>query len=354
MARVAVNLRGVEPVGRPARSRAASRRALRTSPTASTCGCGDPASRRCPNGCPARRLGGRPGPGPSARDGHRPPAPATSRCRCGPATAACCATRAGTWSSRPSSCSTPRRPRCSGAGPRRRAAATCSTSTARASCAAAGSCVRRAGPHGGPAQRRAARRRLARRPRPRPSAAPSGCRSRRRPRRRQPLDPGPSEESVRHALGLPDRRWCGGCSTAAGGARRPGGRHRTRPACRPSVPRRRRAATDLASRRSPLPTPPASPQLGLGPRELAAAVRAGALVRVADGVVLLPGALERAADALGHLEPFTVGAARPPLAPPGASPSRCSSFSTGRASPAGRPTTVARSGPADRVEVQTG
>ena len=51
--------------------------------------------------------------------------------------------------------------------------------------------------------------------------------------------------------------------------------------------------------------------LKLGPRELAAAVRAGRLTRIADGVVLGPDALDRAADILKMLpQPFTVSDAR--------------------------------------------
>lgn len=52
-------------------------------------------------------------------------------------------------------------------------------------------------------------------------------------------------------------------------------------------------------------------ELKLGPRELAAAVRAGRLTRVADGVVLGPDALDRAAGVLAGLpQPFTVSEAR--------------------------------------------
>jgi len=52
-------------------------------------------------------------------------------------------------------------------------------------------------------------------------------------------------------------------------------------------------------------------ELKLGPRELAAAVRAGRLTRIADGVVLGPGALDRAAGVLATLpQPFTVSEAR--------------------------------------------
>lgn len=52
-------------------------------------------------------------------------------------------------------------------------------------------------------------------------------------------------------------------------------------------------------------------ELGLGPKELAAAVRAGRLTRIADGVVLGPDALDRAAGVLATLrQPFTVSEAR--------------------------------------------
>jgi selenocysteine-specific elongation factor len=51
--------------------------------------------------------------------------------------------------------------------------------------------------------------------------------------------------------------------------------------------------------------------LKLGPREIAAAVRAGRLTRVADGVVLGPDVFDRAADVLQKLpQPFTVSAAK--------------------------------------------
>lgn len=56
-------------------------------------------------------------------------------------------------------------------------------------------------------------------------------------------------------------------------------------------------------------------ELGLGKRELAAAARLGRLLRVADGVVLLPDAPERAATVLAGLpQPFTVSQARQALA----------------------------------------
>jgi selenocysteine-specific elongation factor len=68
---------------------------------------------------------------------------------------------------------------------------------------------------------------------------------------------------------------------------------------------------DLAGRPFHAPEAGRLAELGLGPRELAAAVRAGALLRVADGIVLLPDALEEAAAVLaGVPQPFTLSEAR--------------------------------------------
>ncbi|MEU7774573.1 selenocysteine-specific translation elongation factor [Micromonospora taraxaci] len=54
--------------------------------------------------------------------------------------------------------------------------------------------------------------------------------------------------------------------------------------------------------------------LGLGPREIGAAVRAGALLRLADNVVLLPDAFDGAVRVLAGLpQPFTLSAARQAL-----------------------------------------
>jgi len=55
-------------------------------------------------------------------------------------------------------------------------------------------------------------------------------------------------------------------------------------------------------------------ELGLGPRQLASLVRNGELLRIADGVVLLPGADDRAVEVLATLGPeFTLSAARQAL-----------------------------------------
>ena len=55
-------------------------------------------------------------------------------------------------------------------------------------------------------------------------------------------------------------------------------------------------------------------ELGLGPKELAAAERAGRLLRLKQGIVLLPSAPEEARRRLSELEqPFTLSAARKAL-----------------------------------------
>lgn len=73
-------------------------------------------------------------------------------------------------------------------------------------------------------------------------------------------------------------------------------------------------AKELAERPFVAPDVPRLRELGLGKAELAAAVRAGRLLKVADGLVLLPDACERAAKVLAAIEqPFTVSQARQAL-----------------------------------------
>jgi selenocysteine-specific elongation factor len=131
-----------------------------------------------------------------------------------------------------------------------------------------------------------------------------------------PLEPGVPVDALRHALGLPDRALVGALVAAPLVARsgRIGlaGRDAALPA--PVARAVERIRADLAG--SPFRAPDAArlAELGLGPRELAAAVRAGALLRIADGVVLLPGAVEDAAAVLAGLpQPFTLSAAREAL-----------------------------------------
>ncbi|MFI6225811.1 selenocysteine-specific translation elongation factor [Micromonospora echinospora] len=75
-----------------------------------------------------------------------------------------------------------------------------------------------------------------------------------------------------------------------------------------------RLGVELRSRPFRAPEADRLVELGLGPREIGAAVRAGALLRLAGAVVLLPGAVEQAARVLAGLpQPFTLSAARQAL-----------------------------------------
>jgi selenocysteine-specific elongation factor len=130
-----------------------------------------------------------------------------------------------------------------------------------------------------------------------------------------PLEPGLPVEAARHALGLPDRRLVLALVRPPLAARE--GRIHTGvttglPA--PIAEAVDRLRADLAG--TPFHAPEAArlAGLGLGTREIAAAVRAGALLRIAEGIVLLPGADERAARVLAALpQPFTVSQARQAL-----------------------------------------
>ncbi|HVB43483.1 MAG TPA: selenocysteine-specific translation elongation factor [Streptosporangiaceae bacterium] len=131
-----------------------------------------------------------------------------------------------------------------------------------------------------------------------------------------PLAPGMSADAARTALGLPDRRLlaalvappltlAAGVITAglAGGL----------PAGLPEALAKPVAdvLADLAA--SPFSAPQASrlAELGLDSRGLAAAARHGALLRLADQIVLAPGAAERAGRILAGLpQPFTAAQAR--------------------------------------------
>ncbi|HEV7898192.1 MAG TPA: selenocysteine-specific translation elongation factor [Planosporangium sp.] len=134
--------------------------------------------------------------------------------------------------------------------------------------------------------------------------------------REHPLESGAPGEVLRHALGLPDRALVDALVapplTARSGRIGLAEQGSTLP--EPLARAVDQIRADLAG--DPFRAPEAArlSELGLGPRELAAAVRAGALVRVADGVVLLPGALGEAAAALARLpQPFTLSDARQAL-----------------------------------------
>ncbi|WP_263656196.1 selenocysteine-specific translation elongation factor [Nonomuraea aurantiaca] len=126
-----------------------------------------------------------------------------------------------------------------------------------------------------------------------------------------PLEPGMPIEAARHVLGLPDRQ------LVAALVRSPftlaEGRIVTRPAGLPEPVARavERLRAELSAHPFQAPEAGRLAELGLGSRELAAAVRGGRLLRVTEGIVLLPGADVRAAELLRRLpQPFTVSQAR--------------------------------------------
>jgi selenocysteine-specific elongation factor len=143
--------------------------------------------------------------------------------------------------------------------------------------------------------------------------------------RRDPLAVGMPFEAARAALGLPDRalaealaRDADGQLQAADGYLRPVAPAAAGPAG-PSLPPRVAAAVravlaDLAA--APFLAPDAARlrELGLDHKAVAAAARAGLLLRVAEQVVLAPGADQRAAGVLAGLpQPFTTAEARQAL-----------------------------------------
>ncbi|MBY8874966.1 selenocysteine-specific translation elongation factor [Micromonospora sp. PLK6-60] len=133
--------------------------------------------------------------------------------------------------------------------------------------------------------------------------------------REHPLEPGVPVEALRHRLDLPDRalvaalltpplRLRAGRVTAAAVDALP------EPVSRAVA----RLRAEFGDRPFRAPEAERLADLGLGPREIGAAVRAGALLRLAENVVLLPGAVDDAVRVLARLpQPFTLSAARQAL-----------------------------------------
>lgn len=139
--------------------------------------------------------------------------------------------------------------------------------------------------------------------------------------RDHPLEPGLPAEAARHLLGLPDRTLVDALARGAGEPRltsRQGrlyGPGSTRPALPPPIASAVDAVRrDLAGAPFRAPEADRLTRLGLTRKALAAAVSAGALLKVADGVVLLPGADDQAVAVLRGLpQPFTLSEARQAL-----------------------------------------
>ncbi|GHK04968.1 selenocysteine-specific translation elongation factor [Streptomyces sp. Y2F8-2] len=133
-----------------------------------------------------------------------------------------------------------------------------------------------------------------------------------------PLELGLPTEAARRLLGLPDRTLVDALAETPGPARllHRQGRLYGPGSLRPTLPPPLQAAVDAVRReltRTPFRAPEADrlKELGLTRKAVAAAVSAGALLAVADGIVLLPGADARAADVLRRLpQPFTLSEAR--------------------------------------------
>lgn len=136
----------------------------------------------------------------------------------------------------------------------------------------------------------------------------------------RPLDPGMPLEAARRAVGVPDLRLLDELARAAaedGMVNRDGRLSLGEPA--PALPEKAQAA--LATLRRDLHAAPfAAPdadrlaELGLTSQLLGAAVRAGELMRITEGVYLLPDAPDRAVEILAELDqPFTVSQARTAL-----------------------------------------
>ncbi|MEU8242207.1 selenocysteine-specific translation elongation factor [Actinoplanes missouriensis] len=125
----------------------------------------------------------------------------------------------------------------------------------------------------------------------------------------QPLEPGAPLEALRHRLDLPDRALV---EALIGPPLISRSGRVTRGAA--EIPEMLIKAVNQAfAGAEPFTAPETNrlTQLGLGPRQIAAAARAGLLIRLADTVVLPPEAPSRAAEILSRLpQPFTMSEAK--------------------------------------------
>ncbi|MEV6630271.1 selenocysteine-specific translation elongation factor [Actinoplanes sp. NPDC051470] len=133
--------------------------------------------------------------------------------------------------------------------------------------------------------------------------------------KRHPLEPGMPVEELRRALDLPDRALVEALVSPPlayrnGRIARPGAGDLPAPVAQAVALIR----ADLAENPFAAPEAARLAEVGLGPRQIAAAVRTGALLRLGDAVVLAPDAVEAAARALATIpQPFTLSDARKAL-----------------------------------------
>ena len=128
---------------------------------------------------------------------------------------------------------------------------------------------------------------------------------------RNPLQPGPTLEEARRRLGLPALELLE--TLVAPPLRVHGGRVVERTSDLPPAVERAVELVLADLRREPFAAPDVERlrELRLGRSELAAAVRAGRIERVAEGIVLAPGALDQAVRALSAVpQPFSMSEAR--------------------------------------------
>jgi selenocysteine-specific elongation factor len=133
--------------------------------------------------------------------------------------------------------------------------------------------------------------------------------------RENPLEPGLPVEDARRRLGLPDRALVEALVRApltlkAGRVQSDAGNGLPH-AVAQAVERLR---ADLSRRPFAAPDAPRLAELGLGPKQIGAAVRAGALLQLDQSVVLAPDALDAALSILARIpQPFTLSDARQAL-----------------------------------------
>lgn len=132
--------------------------------------------------------------------------------------------------------------------------------------------------------------------------------------REHPLEPGAPVDALRHRLGLPARALVEALAGAPLVVR--GGRVSTGSTAPPGelVASVDRAFADLSARPFAAPEAYRLAELGLGGREIGAAVHAGLVVRLAENVILRAGAPQVAVQVLAALpQPFTLSEARSAL-----------------------------------------